>query len=145
MNRFLSSQDDSNNSGDLSLSARTVTVDTSAVTDELTERTETSETHTTTLLERIRTLEDVGYIIPTFNAYTVAAQRKIASTMPYPSYVQFTTFSDLQSTSTRVLNSSGNLVSNATVDDVWQIILTGGRDILISSSTGVDLAQSYGK
>ena len=84
MNRFLS-QDDSNNSGDLSV--RSVTIDTSAVTDELIERTETLETDASALLAYIRILEDVSYTNTAFNAYTEAARRKIASTMPYPQYV----------------------------------------------------------
>ena len=90
MNRFLS-QDDSNNSGDLSV--RTVTVDTSAVTDALTLRADTLETSAAALLEYIRILEDVSYTNTAFNAYTEAARRKIASDMPYPSYVQISTTS----------------------------------------------------
>ena len=143
MNRFLS-QDDSNNTGDLSV--RTVTVDTSAVTDALTLRADALETSTAALLEYIRILQDVSYTLG-FNAYTEAARRKIASVMPYPSYVQISTVTLNGVSPTRVLNSSGVLVlpTAATADDVWQLVPTGGRNITISSSSGVDLAQNNGR
>ena len=143
MNRFLS-QDDSNNSNDLNV--RTVTVDTSAVTDALTLRADALETSTAALLEYIRILQDVSYTIG-FNAYTEAARRKIASAMPYPSYVQISTVPLNGVSPSRILNASGVLVSvaSATTHDVWQIVPTGGRNITISSSSGVDLAQNNGR
>jgi len=148
MNRFLS-QDDSNNSNDLNV--RTVTVDTSAVTDALTLRADALETSTAALLEYIRILQDVSYTNIAFNAYTESARRAI----PNSSYVQISTIDASSSsggvtstTSTRILNASGDLVASAvaTVNDVWQIVPTGGRDITIASPYGgVDLAQKYGR
>ena len=90
MNRFLSSQ--LSNTGS-NLDVRTVTVDTSAATDALTQRTDALEAYTADLLESIRILEDVSYTNPAFNAYTEAARRTISSDMPYPSYVQISTAS----------------------------------------------------
>ena len=42
------------------------------------------------------------------------------------------------------MNASGNLVSTAATDDVWQIVPVGGSGISISSSSGVDLTQKFG-
>jgi hypothetical protein len=141
MNRFLS---EVSNDGSDDLSVR-VTVDTTAVTDALTLRADALEASTAALLERIRILDDVSYSFG-YNAYTEAARRKIASDMPYPSYVQISTVTLNGVSPTRVLNSSGVLVlpADATVDDVWQIVPTGGRNITISSSS-VDLAQYNGR
>ena len=115
MNRFLSSQ--LSNTGS-NLDVRTVTVDTSAATDALTQRTDALEAYTADLLESIRILEYVSY--------TEAARRTISIYMPYPSYVQISTASSngislSSSQSTRILNASGDLVSSAaaSTDDVW--------------------------
>ena len=118
MNRFLSVQDDSNNNNDLNV--RTVTIDTSAVTDAITVRTETLEASTATLLTRIQILEDISYT-PAYNSYIEMAQRRIASDMPYPAYISIKTLG-----STHVLDASGDLVSieASSVDDVWQIVPT---------------------
>ena len=150
MNRFLSSQLSN------TLDVRTV-VNTSATTDALTQqadalevqadalevRADATDVYVANLLESIRILQDVSYT-NSFNAYTTIAQRRIATDMPYPAYVQIKTISDLQSTSTYVLNASGDLVSTGVNDDVWQIISTGSSTIVISSSSGVSLTQKYG-
>jgi len=93
------------------------------------------------LLTRIQVLEDVSYYEPsTKSAYYQMARRKLVSDgIVYPDWCRI-------GNATHVLDAAGGVVSRAGAlnDACWRLVPLGGSVYIISSGTGVDLAQVNG-